>query len=220
MPLVPSALRVLPRLAAALALVARAAAAPACHGVLGNIAAENIGGPVPSQTLADCCAACAAAQPACASWTFTAPGAQACYLHSDTTQGVDPSSPYASGTCGDDDAWLDPLGNGGVADGPVHSGVPVGGVGVGWFDIAMDGGISRVAINNWHQDGVIWDTNASFLAIFRASSGASLLQRRPSVARRSALAYHKRDANDLGRPLWQRAARAARLVRARAARCS
>ena len=187
MPLVPSALRVLPRLAAALALVARAAAAPACHGVLGNIAAENIGGPVPSQTLADCCAACAAAQPACASWTFTAPGAQACYLHSDTTQGVDPSSPYASGTCGDDDAWLDPLGNGGVADGPVHSGVPVGGVGVGWFDIAMDGGISRVAINNWHQDGVIWDTNASFLAIFRASSGASLLQRRPSVATSAAL---------------------------------
>ena len=124
-----------------------ATAAPACHAVLGNIVAPNLGAPVPSQTPADCCAACsAAAARGCAAWTFTAPGADACYLHPDGASGVDPGSPYAAGTCGDDDAYLDPL-SPGLVDAPTRSGVPLGGIGVGWFDIAADGGISRVALN-------------------------------------------------------------------------
>jgi len=168
------------------------AAAPACHAVLGNIVAANLGPPVASQTPADCCAACAAAAArGCASWTFTAAGADACYLHPDGASGVDPGSPYASGTCGDDDAFLDPL-SPGLLDAPTRSGVPLGGVGVGWFDIAADGGVSRVALSGWHQDGVLWagdgDVNATFLAVWRRSTGAAgLLQRRPSVAASAAL---------------------------------
>ena len=180
-------------LAAPLLLAAHlAAAAPACHAVLGNIVAANLGAPVPSQTPADCCAACAAAAArGCASWTFTAAGADACYLHPDGASGVDPGSPYASGTCGDDDAFLDPL-SPGLVDAPTRSGVPLGGVGVGWFDIAADGGVSRVALSNWHEDGVLWahdgDFNATFLAVWRRSTGtAGLLQRRPSVAASAAL---------------------------------
>ena len=175
-------------LAAALLAPPQARGASACHAVLGNIEADNLGPPVPSGDAADCCAACAAAGPRCASWTFTAPGAQACYLHPDGASGVDPSSAYASGTCGDDEAWLDPLA--GVTDAPTRSGVPLGGIGAGFFDVALDGGISRVAINNWHEDGVLWDMalGATFLAVRRNSTGrASLLQRRPSVAASAAL---------------------------------
>ena len=69
-----------------------------------------------------------------------------------------------------------------LRDAPGTSGVPLGGIGTGFFDLAPDGGIARVAINNHHQDGVITDANATFLAVFRASTGSHLLQRRPSIA--------------------------------------
>jgi uncharacterized protein (DUF608 family) len=179
-----------PALVALLLSARLCAAAPACHAVLGNIVAANLGPPVPAQTPADCCAACNVTA-ACTSWTFTAAGARACYLHPDGASGVDPGSPYSSGTCGDDAAYLDPL-SPGLLDAPTRSGVPLGGVGVGWFDVAADGGISRVALSGWHQDNVLWaddgDFNATFLAVWRRSSGAAgLLQRRPSVAASAAL---------------------------------
>ena len=37
--------------------------------------------------------------------------------------------------------------------------MPLGGVGVGYFDIAPDGQVKRVAINNGHADGVLTDIN-------------------------------------------------------------
>lgn len=75
-----------------------------------------------------------------------------------------------SGLCGVDDARFDD---------PLHlvnstgdySGVPLGGVGVGFFDFAPDGEIKRVAINNAHQDGVLTDTsNGTFLAMWDGSA--------------------------------------------------
>lgn len=52
-----------------------------------------------------------------------------------------------------------------------QSGVPLGGIGVGYFDIAADGQIKRVAINNGHCDGVLTDiNNGTFLAAWESSS--------------------------------------------------
>ena len=90
------------------------------------------------------------------------------------------------GTCGDDDALLQ---TSALVDTPYVTGVPLGGIGAGWFDLAPDGGVSRVAINNWHQNGVVWGANpggaanGTFMAVWRRSGGAAhLLQRRPSIA--------------------------------------
>lgn len=145
----------------------------------------NIGSVRAAQTPAECGSLCLA-EPGCTAYTFTVPGGAACYLHPTPGTGVDSGSAYVSGVCGDDDATFgDPLA---LADAPGLSGVPLGGIGVGFFDLAPDGGVARVAINNAHQDGVITDANATFLAVFRASAGgAHSLQRRPAVASGPAL---------------------------------
>jgi non-lysosomal glucosylceramidase len=173
--------RVAAAIAATVAAIAPASAAcPLYQGDLGN--GNNLGPPVPSSVPADCAAACSA-DPACGAFTFTAPGAGACYLHPSAGTNVDSSSPYISGVCGgisDADFNASPFA---LVDAGGASGVPLGGIGVGWFDLAADGAIPRVAINNWHQDGVITDATATFLAVWRSGTGAAqLLQRRPSAA--------------------------------------
>ena len=156
-------------------------ATPACHAYQGDFSTSNLGPPVPGAGPADCCAACqAAAGSGCVGWTFTAPGVAACYLHAALGAGVDSASPYVCGTCGDDAAWDAPLA---LLDGPTQSGVPIGGMGVGWFDVAPDGGVTRVAINGWHEDNILQGVNGTFAAVWRNSTGtAQLMQRRPSIA--------------------------------------
>ena len=56
------------------------------------------------------------------------------------------------------------------------SGVPVGGIGVGCFDYAPNGSFTRFAINNWHEDGVIKDVHATFLALWEKNH-VQILQR-------------------------------------------
>jgi hypothetical protein len=86
-----------------------------------------------------------------------------------------------SGLCGVDDARFDNLPYMVNSTGD-YSGVPLGGVGVGYFDFAPDGEIKRVAINNPHQDGVLTDTkNGTFFAVWdAASSAATVMHRAPA----------------------------------------
>jgi non-lysosomal glucosylceramidase len=162
-------------------------ASPPCRFYLGNMGGgANLGPPVPSQVPSDCAAACTST-PSCVSFTFTLPGNEACYLHPTIGVGVDSSSPYVSGVCpgpdGGDDALADPFT---LVDQPGIAGPPLGGIGVGWVDLAPDGSIARVAVNGWHQDGVITDASGTFLAVWAegGSSGlpaSQVLQRRPSA---------------------------------------
>ena len=70
-----------------------------------------------------------------------------------------------SGLCIDDTRFDNPLHL--LNSSGDYSGVPVGGIGVGYFDLAPDGEIKRVAINNAHQDGVLTDTmNGTFMAMW------------------------------------------------------
>ena len=55
------------------------------------------------------------------------------------------------------------------------SGVPLGGIGTGCFDIAPDGCFTRIALNNTHEDGVLKDIKGSFLAFWDGQQ-AKLLQ--------------------------------------------
>jgi non-lysosomal glucosylceramidase len=170
------------RAASALLVTAPFTSASDCHLYLGNTGNnQNMGPPTPGQTPDDCAATCLATQ-GCASFTFTQPSAEACYLHPVIDRnGVDCSSNYISGVCSGDDAqYDDPMV---LSDGLGNSGVPLGGIGSGFFDIAPNGQFSRIAINNWHQDGVITDAAGSFLAVWRQSTGtAQVLQRSPSLA--------------------------------------
>ena len=103
--------------------------------------------------------------------------------HSDqwTGPGVNSGTGATSGLCGLDDAQF---------DNPLQllnstndaTGVPLGGIGVGFLDYAPDGQIKRVAINNAHEDGVLTDTHdGTFLALTTLSetgaSTARVLQR-------------------------------------------
>lgn len=174
----------------ALATLLALGAASECHAYLGGIVRtsfDRLGPPVLANDSSACCAACQGTT-GCASWSFTAPNATGCQLYSDTGLGVNQGGPDAAvcGTCGDDAALLN---TSALVDVPYTTGVPLGGIGVGWFDLAPDGGVSRVAINSWHENGVIWasnhggSANGTFLAVWRRSSGgAHLLQRRPSIA--------------------------------------
>jgi uncharacterized protein (DUF608 family) len=57
-----------------------------------------------------------------------------------------------------------------------ETGVPVGGIGAGYFDFAPDGQIKRVAINNWSpgDSGVLKDTRSgTFLALWEEAAGAT-----------------------------------------------
>lgn len=150
-------------------------AALSCHYYLGNLGnGANLGPPVPGSTPSDCCAACMSTQ-SCVAFTFTSPGDSACYLHPSPGD-VDSGSSYISGVCFDDDIMSsDPFA---IPNGAPRSGVPLGGVGVGFFDLAPAGNIARVAVNNWHQDGVVTDmSRGTFLAVWDASrGGAQLLQ--------------------------------------------
>ncbi|AQQ10297.1 putative bile acid beta-glucosidase [Sedimentisphaera cyanobacteriorum] len=60
------------------------------------------------------------------------------------------------------------------------SGVPLGGIGTGCFDIAPNGAFTRIALNNTHEAGVLKDVQGSFLAFWNGED-AKLLQRK-SVA--------------------------------------
>lgn len=56
--------------------------------------------------------------------------------------------------------------------------MPMGGIGVGFLDVAPDGSIKRVAINNHHQDGVLTDTaEGTFASVWSEHHGPVLLQR-------------------------------------------
>lgn len=149
-----------------------------CHYYLGNLGdGRNLGPPVPASDDSECCTACLN-NSQCAAWTYTESLGE-CYLHPHAGRGVDSSSSWVSGVCLDDHLFDSPYE---LRDVPSISGVPLGGIGVGWFDISLDGAVSRVAINNWHEDGVITDTNATFLSVWRKSIGsAQLLQRRPAI---------------------------------------
>ncbi len=62
------------------------------------------------------------------------------------------------------------------------SGVPLGGIGVGYFDYAPNGRFTRLQINNWHgseQSPVIHDALGTFLALWQ-NGKARLLQRQSS----------------------------------------
>ena len=171
------------RFSALLLLVASLShAAPTCHFYLGDLGAgQNIGNPVAAQTHADCCAACLKTS-GCGSFTFTAPSASGCYLHPVGALGDNNAgSSYVSGVCGDDDAQFgDPRVLVNIT--ASRTGVPLGGMGVGFFDITPDGSFGRVAINNWHQDGVLTDVLGSFLAAWAGPGrGAQLLQRPSTV---------------------------------------
>ncbi|MBN1902614.1 hypothetical protein JW926_14915 [Candidatus Sumerlaeota bacterium] len=48
------------------------------------------------------------------------------------------------------------------------SGVPLGGIGVGCFDIAPDGRFTRIALNNTHEDGVLKDVKGTFMAVWES----------------------------------------------------
>ena len=111
--------RVRPRAVAAavsvVALVFAATPAPAtaartCHAYQGNLGdGVNIGAVRPAQTPAECGATCLA-EVGCGAYTFTVPGAAACYLHPTPGTGVDSGSAYVSGVCSDDAATFgDPL---------------------------------------------------------------------------------------------------------------
>ncbi len=69
---------------------------------------------------------------------------------------------------------------------PGPSGVPVGGIGVGYFNYAPDGRFSRIAINGWHTEGdwewgpIIKNTRATFLAVWDSGT-ARVLQRGQGV---------------------------------------
>ena len=59
------------------------------------------------------------------------------------------------------------------------SGVPLGGIGVGCFDYAPNGGFTRICINNWHaadQSPRIEEARGTFLAVWE-NGQAKLLQR-------------------------------------------
>ncbi len=62
------------------------------------------------------------------------------------------------------------------------SGVPVGGIGTGYFNYAPDGRFSRIAINAWHTEGdwewtpIIKNTRGTFLALWE-NGAARVLQR-------------------------------------------
>ena len=59
------------------------------------------------------------------------------------------------------------------------SGVPLGGIGVGYFNYAPDGRFTRICINNWHaadQSPVIEEAPGTFLAVWRGGQ-AKLMQR-------------------------------------------
>ena len=151
-----------------------------CHSYQGDLGdGVNLGPPVAAMNESECCSACLA-EVSCGAWTFTVAGSAACYLHPGPGRSVNSGSAYTSGVCSDDDDMFGDIFA--LRDAPGTSGVPLGGIGTGFFDLAPDGGIARVAINNHHQDGVITDANATFLAVFRASTGSHLLQRRPSIA--------------------------------------
>eukprot|EP01050_Picozoa_sp_SAG11_P011144 SAG11_NODE_1160_length_5647_cov_8.048125_2_plen_596_part_00 len=91
--------------------------------------------------------------------------------------GVNSGTGQSSAICGIDDARFDnPLEL--LNSTGDFSGVPMGGVGVGFVDLAPDGQIKRVAINNAHQNGVLTDTKAgSFLALWEGKGTARVLQR-------------------------------------------
>lgn len=64
------------------------------------------------------------------------------------------------------------------------SGVPLGGIGVGYFDYAPDGRFTRICINNWHaadQSPRIEEAPGTFLAVWRDGQ-AKLLQRGQAFA--------------------------------------
>ena len=50
------------------------------------------------------------------------------------------------------------------------SGVPLGGIGTGCFDIAPNGSFTRIALNNTHEDGVLKDVKGSFFAFWNGES--------------------------------------------------
>jgi uncharacterized protein (DUF608 family) len=73
-----------------------------------------------------------------------------------------------------------------------YSGVPLGGIGVGFFDIAPDGEVKRVAINNAHQDGVLTDTqNGTFVAMWIADSTNNSNKQDPHLSAPNALVLHR-----------------------------
>jgi len=100
--------------------------------------------------------------------------------------GVNSGSGSTSGLCGVDDARFDDprslLNSTGDA-----TGVPLGGVGVGFIDYAPDGQIKRIAINNHHEDGVLTDTiNGTFLALWEEPTSSSATELGNKGARGSA----------------------------------
>ena len=102
--------------------------------------------------------------------------------HSDqwSGPGVNSGTGSTSGLCGVDDSQFDnPLELLNSTDDA--SGVPLGGIGVGFIDYAPDGQIKRVAINNAHEDGVLTDIHdGTFLALWEEGKGtARVLQRTP-----------------------------------------
>jgi hypothetical protein len=88
--------------------------------------------------------------------------------------GVNSGSGATSGLCGIDDTRFDDPRSLVNSTGDA-TGVPLGGIGVGFFDYAPDGQIKRVAINNHHADGVLTDTiNGTFLALWEGAPGTPL----------------------------------------------
>eukprot|EP01052_Picozoa_sp_SAG31_P006516 SAG31_NODE_300_length_18109_cov_47.887285_21_plen_483_part_00 len=68
------------------------------------------------------------------------------------------------------------------------SGVPLGGIGVGFVDYAPDGQIKRVAINNAHEDGVLTDTHdGTFLALWEEEKGSGATTSTARVLQRTTI---------------------------------
>ena len=134
-------------------------------------------------TETECCACCRAT-PGCASWTLARPSSIAekgkCWHHPAGSGGTRPHANWTAGLCSstqpsppkpvDSYDWLHLHNHAGP------SGVPLGGIGVGFFSITPQGRIGGVAINNWHRWGLIDQVNGSFIAGWSEARGAQLLQ--------------------------------------------
>ena len=167
-------------------LLAMAASAAPCW----QLSNSDIGGGV-NMPFAPCalaqlteteCCACCRETPGCASWTLaraTDGEKGRCWHHPPGSGGTRPRENWTAGLCSsrpsppkpvDSYDWLN-LHN---HIGP--SGVPLGGIGVGFFSMTPQGRIGGVAINNWHRWGLIDQVNGSFIAGWSEARGAQLLQ--------------------------------------------
>ena len=134
-------------------------------------------------SVAQCCACCHATA-GCASWTLARNDASAttgkCWHHP-AGSGIKrtPHANWTAGLCSSSEptppAPVESYDFLNLHNHAGPSGVPLGGIGVGFFSVTPQGRIGGVAINNWHQWGLIDEVDGSLLAGWSEDAGAKIL---------------------------------------------